>query len=275
MGQGELARRLRYQGGMLGPGPLYKSDVFQSVAEIIGAAATERLCAAIGGKRVYVPKTICEDHLIFQAVGKKNAALIAEFFHHTVLSLPSGLPRRKRVLELHRTTTMTVRDLALATGYTEAGVYKILKEARGDRDRTASFGQEAEQAFGDDGKICVVTVARRVAGEDISMRIRAHFAGTRIYIPQIMPEDHELSQLVGWEVAKLIANEIGGVHSDVDSGSVERVKALENAIRWASLAGIGGRAIARLVDRTDRHVRHVISGLRRLGRLPHKEGADA
>lgn len=253
---------------MPGPVPLNKSDVFQSLAEVIGTEAASSLCRDLGGRRIYVPAEIGSDHPIFKAVGEKNAALLAEYFHRCVLTVPKGLQRRDQVLDYRRTTTMTIREIADATSYTEANVYKILKEAGGTHALTEEVG-------GDEDKICVVTVARRVAGEDAATRIRAYFAGTRIYIPRSMPKDHEFSLLVGWDAAKLIAAEIGGTHSDVVSGSTERVKSLENAIRWASFAGLACRHIAGLVDRTDRHVRHVMSGLRRIGRLPPKEDSNA
>ncbi|EQB32025.1 hypothetical protein [Sphingobium ummariense] len=116
---------------MRGPGSYHGSDIFQAVADVIGVEATEKLCRALGGTRLYVPATIGAHHPIAVAVGPESAAKIADHFHRTVLALPKGLSRRERVLELRRTTEMTVQEIALATDYTEAGVYKILAEERG------------------------------------------------------------------------------------------------------------------------------------------------
>ncbi|MGE4321733.1 MAG: hypothetical protein AB7E60_01735 [Sphingobium sp.] len=116
---------------MRGPGSYRGSEIFQSVADIIGVTATETLCRALGGTRIYVPATIGEHHPIAVAIGLDDAAKIADHFHRTVLALPKGLTRRQRVLEYRRETNMTVQQIALATDYTEAGVYKILAEERG------------------------------------------------------------------------------------------------------------------------------------------------
>ena len=116
---------------MKGPGDLHSSEIFQSVADVIGVEAAEKLCRSLGGTRIYVPATIGEHHPIAVAIGEENAARIAEHFHRTVLALPKGLSRRERVIEYRRSTKMTIREIALATDYTEAGVYKILAEERG------------------------------------------------------------------------------------------------------------------------------------------------
>lgn len=116
---------------MKGPGNLHGSEIFQSVADVIGVEAAEKLCRALGGTRIYVPAKIGEHHPIAVALGEENAARIADYFHGTVLALPKGLSRRERVIEYRRTTKMTIREIALATDYTEAGVYKILAEERG------------------------------------------------------------------------------------------------------------------------------------------------
>ena len=116
---------------MKGPGDLRSSDIFQSIAAVIGAEAAEKLCRTLGGARIYVPATMGEHHPIAVAIGQENAAKIADHFHRTVLALPKGLSRRERVIEFRRTTKMTIREIALATDYTEAGVYKILAEDRG------------------------------------------------------------------------------------------------------------------------------------------------
>lgn len=114
-----------------GPGDLRQSRHFQQVAEVIGHDAAEKLCQALGGARIYVPAVIGDHHPIKVAVGREAADKIAEYFHRTVLALPKGLTRRERVIEFRRSTSMTIQEIALATDYTEAGVYKILAEERG------------------------------------------------------------------------------------------------------------------------------------------------
>lgn len=116
---------------MRGPGHYRDSRYFQEVAGVIGVEATEKLCRALGGAQIYVPATIGPNHPIFVAIGAEMAARIADHFHRTVLKLPKGLSRRERVIAFRRDTDMTIQEIALATDYTEAGVYKILAEERG------------------------------------------------------------------------------------------------------------------------------------------------
>lgn len=124
--------------------------------------------------------------------------------------------------------------------------------------------------WGDEDKICIVTVARRVAGEEAAARLLAAYGGVTIFVPRNVPRDHELSRVIGWSAARSIAAEIGGQRSYVHAGGQMQVAILERAILWAKLAGMKVRKIALLVDRSDRHVRHISSGLRQLGRLPEQ-----
>jgi hypothetical protein len=126
--------------------------------------------------------------------------------------------------------------------------------------------------YGDEDKICAVSVARRVAGPDAAKLIRDVFGGTTIYIPRTIKSDHELSLLIGWPAARAIAAEIGGVPTDVPFGN-SRIVNMEHVVLWATLAGLTARKIACLVDRTDRHVRHIRLTLRKLGKLPQVGGA--
>lgn len=116
---------------MRGPGSLHSSEIFQSLADVIGIEGAEKLCAQLGGATMYVPATIGAHHPISVAIGAELAAKIAEHFHRTRIAIPKGLSRRQRVLEFRRTTDMTVQEIALACDYTEAGVYKILADDRG------------------------------------------------------------------------------------------------------------------------------------------------
>lgn len=106
------------------------STVYTAVADVIGVAATDRLCEVLGGARIYVPATLGDHHPITEAVGPEAAAKIAAHFHQTVLILPKPKSRHERVLEM-RKAQKSVREIALATGYTEGHVYAILAEDRG------------------------------------------------------------------------------------------------------------------------------------------------
>jgi L-alanine-DL-glutamate epimerase-like enolase superfamily enzyme len=106
------------------------SAVYSAVADVIGGEATDRLCETLGGTRIYVPATIGAHHPIAEAIGMEAAAKIAQFFHRTVLILPKPKSRHERVMEMRR-AGKTVREIALATGYTEGHVYAVLADDRG------------------------------------------------------------------------------------------------------------------------------------------------
>lgn len=106
-----------------------QSTVYAAVAEVVGEEAADRLCEVLGGTRIYVPAAPGEHHPISVAVGAEAATLIAEHFHRTVLVLPKPKSRQERVLEM-RKAGRPVREIALATGYTEGHVYALLAEDR-------------------------------------------------------------------------------------------------------------------------------------------------
>lgn len=119
-------------------------------------------------------------------------------------------------------------------------------------------------------KICIVTVARRVAGEEAAGLIQGHFGGTTFYIPTNMPRDHQLSCLIGWEAARKIANEIGGVTSLVARGLFRPDLVVREIVHWGRLAGLSNKVIARLAGISDRHAIHVARSLREAGTIPSK-----
>lgn len=122
--------------------------------------------------------------------------------------------------------------------------------------------------WGDPDKICILSVASRVTGEEVARKILQSFAGTRIFIPRVVSADHELASVVGLEAATRIAGEVGGIHVEVPSGHMASVMNAQRVIMWAKFAGLPGREIAGLAGRTERHVRHVVAQLRALGKLP-------
>lgn len=107
--------------------------LFQEIAELIGEAAAQKLCAQLGGIQLYVPKQIGHNHPIAAAIGMGNAAKMAERFGGEALPLPKAHNRRARVLELRAQGDMTIQQIALATDYSERHVYDILNSPVDDR----------------------------------------------------------------------------------------------------------------------------------------------
>lgn len=100
------------------------------LAEILGQAATTRLIEALGGTRVYVPRTIGVHHPIAQAIGVKAAALLAESHGTMWLDLPKPHLRRARALEAALSGAMLIKEVALSFDYTERMIYKMLADHR-------------------------------------------------------------------------------------------------------------------------------------------------
>lgn len=110
----------------------FSGSTFAEIAEVIGDPAARMLCEHLGGTTLYVPAGISASHPVSIAIGPKAARAFAEHFRGSHLQLPKAYLRRRRVLELRRGTDMTVREIALATDYTERHVYDILAGERED-----------------------------------------------------------------------------------------------------------------------------------------------
>jgi len=110
----------------------FSSSTFSEIAEVIGEAAARTLCEHLGGTTLYVPAQIGTHHPVTAAIGAKAAKIFADHFRGSHLQLPKAFLRRQRVMELKRTTEMTVKEIALATDYTERHVYDILAGERED-----------------------------------------------------------------------------------------------------------------------------------------------
>lgn len=111
------------------------SSVFEELADAIGEPLARRLCEHLGGIELYVPVQITENHPVALAIGHKEAQIFASRFRGSHVRLPKAYNRRQRVLELSERGTMTVKEIALATDYTERHVYGILAEAAEQQQR--------------------------------------------------------------------------------------------------------------------------------------------
>lgn len=104
------------------------------LAQVIGGEAVMRLCQALGGSSLYVPRVIGHNHPIAAAIGMKAAAVLAEYYFGVQLSLPKAHARRERMIELAESGQMTMAEAARACDYTERRLYQILAERKKDDD---------------------------------------------------------------------------------------------------------------------------------------------
>lgn len=102
------------------------SPLLEDLGQVIGADAVVRLCEALGGTRIYVPRTIGENHPLAAAIGMKAARSLAEHYYGTMLELPKAFHRRSRALELAKSGQLTAGQVALQTDYTERHVRRLL-----------------------------------------------------------------------------------------------------------------------------------------------------
>jgi hypothetical protein len=109
------------------------SSIFDLIAQVIGSADARRLCNKLGGTHLYVPAAPGPNHPLVIAIGPGPAKLMAEHFTGDTLQLPKAHHRRRRVLELAADPNLSLRDIALATDYSQRHVIRILAESRDDR----------------------------------------------------------------------------------------------------------------------------------------------
>lgn len=119
--------------------PLTDNSTFDEIAQVVGEAPARALCDHLGGTTLYVPAQVGVHHPIAVAIGMDAAARFSSHFRGSHLQLPKTYLRRQKVIELRRTTRMTVREIALACDYSEFHVYTILKQDRGDDGQLDMF----------------------------------------------------------------------------------------------------------------------------------------
>ncbi|MEO6217738.1 MAG: hypothetical protein ABIO86_17045 [Sphingomonas sp.] len=107
--------------------------VQDDLADVIGQAATTRLIEALGGTRIYVPRTCGVHHPITVAIGVKAAAMLVQTYTSMWLDLPKPHLRRARALEAalaarNGDSEMTIAEVALSFDYTERWIYQMLAD---------------------------------------------------------------------------------------------------------------------------------------------------
>jgi hypothetical protein len=98
----------------------------------------------------------------------------------------------------------------------------------------------------------------RIAGEEAARRIAGAVGGTRVYIPPVPGPDHWLSQLVGPEAARKIADHFGAgfsVNLEIPLGDTGFIASQQARIDAMILAGRSERDIARACRYTARTIR--------------------
>ena len=104
---------------------------FDSLVELIGREAAERLSEARGGRGIYIPHVPGPNSPLVVAVGQPAADLLARVHGGANLSVPIGPGKRARIRAL-RQAGRTIDQIAAAERCTRRHVFYVLAEQRED-----------------------------------------------------------------------------------------------------------------------------------------------
>lgn len=110
--------------------PGLDSAIFVELADEIGEVAARLLCEKLGGTYLYIPGKPKPDHPVSLLLGEELAARLGRRFKGESVLIPRGRRTgdRARVVELRKTTSLSAKQIALATGYHVRQVCRILDE---------------------------------------------------------------------------------------------------------------------------------------------------
>lgn len=106
----------------------FRADL-ADLAAVVGDAAAQRLVATFGGRRLYIPATAGDAHVITAAIGAEAARQLCEYWHGTEIYFPIAASRRQRILDLAAAGMKTgaiVTELMVSRRH----VQDVLAEAR-------------------------------------------------------------------------------------------------------------------------------------------------
>lgn len=93
-----------------------------SLIALLGERDFIALCEGFGGRRLYIPPTIPDDHAIVEAIGREAANRITKWYAPAQIRVPLARNIRARH---YRAQGLTNGEIATKLGMTETGVDKI------------------------------------------------------------------------------------------------------------------------------------------------------
>lgn len=106
-----------------------RGALLEELARTIGAEGANRLVAAFGGARLYIPHFPEPGDALSEAVGHATAIALAGVYGGDRIDVPNPTPRRERILRM-RAHGASVDAIARALGCTRRRVFQVLAEAR-------------------------------------------------------------------------------------------------------------------------------------------------
>ncbi len=110
-------------------------NLFEELRELLGPDATVKLLARYGGRRLYVPMKIKDNHRLNWWLGDK-AHLLSDRFGGCSLDLPLARKeisrlRRQRIIELRRNGA-SIRQIIATLGCSRRWAQTVLAEAKAE-----------------------------------------------------------------------------------------------------------------------------------------------
>lgn len=118
---------------------IFNSAIFDEVAAVIGSGPAAKLCDRFGGTGLYIPRAVANNHEIAIVIGAALAEVLCAHFAGETLQLPKAFHRRQRVIDMLNEGKKTIKEIALATDYTERHVLTIKAESREDDGQGSLF----------------------------------------------------------------------------------------------------------------------------------------
>lgn len=106
--------------------------IIAEITEVAGAAAAWELVQALGGRTVYIPAKVTDDHWLTQAVGREAAEKICAHYaannsgHRMLIPVGRQSAQRQRMVKALE-SGMTAGEAARASGMHERTAYRARK----------------------------------------------------------------------------------------------------------------------------------------------------
>jgi Mor family transcriptional regulator len=109
------------------------NKLYRALCALVGERATIDLCAAFGGRQLYIPKTAPDaNHPLSLRIGQPSAILLAHAHGGDYLDIPTVTAitrdRRNEQIRAEAAAGATISALSVQHGMTRRHLYNIIKE---------------------------------------------------------------------------------------------------------------------------------------------------
>jgi hypothetical protein len=107
-----------------------RSSLLQTLIEVIGCEAVQKMVAEFGGARIWIPVRSTPDAKLTKVLGEQAASALCIRFGGDYLQVPNTITDGEiywRIAELHR-QGCKINDIALAVGRSRRTVFRLLRK---------------------------------------------------------------------------------------------------------------------------------------------------